>query len=302
MSEKGKFLRRINRFVVFVEINRKKVEAYLANSGRLKEVLVKGAECLLEKGKGKIPYKLIAVKKGNIWVSVDSHLPNKFFYELYKSGEIDFLRKARFLSKEFKVNGERIDFLFLKSKRRIFVEVKSCTLVERNIALFPDAPTLRGKRHLDLLSELRERGNSAYIIFIVQRRDAKSFAPNSFTHFDFSKSLYRAMKKGVKVYLIVADFNDKKMELEKIFIKKLDIFEVLVNEYHLWRYPEVFVNFKKLKDNSYYLDFRGETCFHCSFEENFFDFIYFSKERGINLSPLQIESNIGYLVAKVRKS
>lgn len=302
MSEKGKLLRRINRFVVFVEINKKKVKAYLANSGRLKEVLIKGAECLFEKKKGKIPYKLIAVKKGNIWVSVDSHLPNKFFYELYKNGEIEFLKRAKFLSKEFKVNNERIDFLFLKGKRRIFVEVKSCTLLEGDIALFPDAPTLRGKRHLDLLSELRKRGNDACIVFVVQRRDAKSFAPNSFTHFDFSKSLYRAMKNGVKVYLIVTDFNERKRKLEKIFIKKLDIFEILVNEYHLWRYPEVFVNFKKLKDNSYYLYFKGETCFYCSFEENFFDFIYFAKERGINLSSLQIESNVGYLIAKVRKS
>ncbi|MEO0270636.1 MAG: DNA/RNA nuclease SfsA [candidate division WOR-3 bacterium] len=302
MPEKGKFLRRINRFVTFVEFKKKKVKAYLANSGRLKEVLTEGAECLLEKGKGKIPYKLIAVKKDDVWVSVDSHLPNKFFYELYKRKEIDFLRKARFLSREFKIDGERIDFLFIRGKKRIFLEIKSCTLVEQGIAIFPDAPTIRGKRHLDLLSKLKENGDDAYIVFIVQRKDAKSFAPNSFTHFDFSKSLYRAMEKGVKVYLIVANFNDKKMKLEKIFIRKLDIFEILVNEYHLWRYPEVFIDYKKLKKNSFYLDFKGETCFHCSFEENFFDFIYFAKERGINLDPIKIESNIGHLIAKVRKT
>jgi len=300
LSEKGKFLERLNRFTCLIKLRDKREKAYLANSGRLEEILKKGAECILEEGKGKLPYKLLAVKKENVWVSVDSHLVNKFFLELYKKGKFPYLKNTKFIAKEKKMNGERIDFVFQKNKRNIFVEIKSCTLVEKGIAMFPDAPTLRGKRHVDFLVKRKKEGDDALLVFIVQREDAKSFAPNSFTHFDFAKSLYSAMKEGVKVFLIVCKYNVNRLKLEKKFIKELSLIDVLLNEYHLYRYPEVKVRLKKKSKDFLEFHFSGETCYHCSFEENFYDFIYFAEDRGIKLNPEKIKSEVGFLDAKVK--
>jgi len=87
----GVFQERINRFTTLVEIGKRKTKAYLANSGRLKELLVPGNEALLCPNGGKLPYKLIAIKRDNFWVSVDSHLVNKFFLEMYRRGQRVFV-------------------------------------------------------------------------------------------------------------------------------------------------------------------------------------------------------------------
>ncbi len=300
LPEKGRFLERLNRFTCLLEVKGKKEKAYLANSGRLEEVLKKEAECLLEKSKGKLPYKLLAIKSEDVWVSVDSHLVNKFFLELYKKGGFPYLKDAEFVGKEVKIKGERIDFLFKKDKKNIFVEIKSCTLVEKKIAMFPDAPSSRGKRHVDFLIERKKEGNEALLIFIVQREDAEGFAPNSFTHFEFARSLYLAIKEKVNVFLIVCKYDINSLELKEKFIKKLDLFEVLLNEYHLWRYPEVEVKLKRKEEDFLEFDFSGETCHHCSFEENFYDFIYFAEDRGIKLNPCEVISKSGFLNARVK--
>ncbi|MEO0241096.1 MAG: DNA/RNA nuclease SfsA [candidate division WOR-3 bacterium] len=297
--EKGKLIERINRFKCKVNIRGKEELVYLANSGRLEELIKEGKEVILIENKGKLPYKLIGVKKDKIWISLDSHFVNKFFEREIINNIIPFLKNWKIENKEKKMNGSRIDFVLRKGNIKMFCEIKSCTLVINNIALFPDAPTLRGIRHLENLIENKRKGNESSIIFIVQREDAKSFAPNSFTHLDFSKILYKAMLEGVNVYLITTKFNPYKISLKGVFYKKLDIFEILKNEYHLWRYPEVFINKFKKEKNKIYIEMRGTTCYHCSFEENLFDFIEFAKERGLDLKLDNIISEPGKVKAKI---
>ncbi len=287
----GNFLERINRFTCLVEVNRKKEQAYLANSGRLEELLTPKAKVLLGPNKGKLPYKLYAIEHQGLWVSVDSHLVNHFFLKKFKERAFPFMKRWTKVSSEKRVNHSRIDFVFEDNEgNRLYCEVKSCTLQQNGVALFPDAPTLRGVRHLKILKERRLAGDSSMVVFVVQRDDVDTFAPNSLTHFDFSKSVYQAYLKGVEFYLVVTSYDIKTLTLKLNSFHKLSLMEMLVNEYHLWRYPEVHVTYEIVKTpNEYRLNFEGTTSFCCSFDENVYDFIYFAEDRGIVIKILSME-------------
>jgi len=295
MKIKGKFIKRINRFTILVEINNKREMVYLPNSGRLKEILKEKNEVLLLKKNKGLPYKILGVKVGNIWVGVDSHYVNYFFENLILKNKIPFLKGVKIESKDKKIDGLKIDFVLKNNKKRIFCEIKSCTLLINKIAAFPDAPTKRGVKHIDLLIKKKEEGYDSIIVFIIQREDAEDFAPNSLTHFEFSKKIYEAILKGVKVYSIFTKFKDGSLIFKNY--KKLNIFEILKNEYHLWRVPEVIIEkIKKIRDKIY-IEMGGTSCLNCSFEENLFDFLNFSSERGINLKPEKVGSYVGKLKA-----
>jgi sugar fermentation stimulation protein A len=295
MKIKGRFIKRINRFTVLVEVNKRKEMAYLPNSGRLKEILKEKNEVLLFKKEKGLPYKILGVKNQNIWIGVDSHYVNDFFEKLILKNKIPFLKGFKIEGKDKKIDGLKIDFVLKNNKRKIFCEIKSCTLLINKIAAFPDAPTERGVKHIDLLIKKKKEGYDSMIVFIIQREDAENFAPNSLTHFEFSKKVYEALLNGVKVYSIFTKFKNGSLIFKNY--KKLDIFEILKNEYHLWRAPEVIIEkIKKTKDKIY-IEMKGTTCLYCSFEENLFDFLNFSSERGINFKVKKIWSYVGRLRA-----
>jgi sugar fermentation stimulation protein A len=295
MKIKGRFIKRINRFTVLVEVNKRKEMAYLPNSGRLKEILKEKNEVLLFKKEKGLPYKILGVKNQNIWIGVDSHYVNDFFEKLILKNKIPFLKGFKIEGKDKKIDGLKIDFVLKNNKRKIFCEIKSCTLLINKIAAFPDAPTERGVKHIDLLIKKKKEGYDSMIVFIIQREDAENFAPNSLTHFEFSKKVYEALLNGVKVYSIFTKFKNGCLIFKNY--KKLDIFEILKNEYHLWRAPEVIIEkIKKIKDKIY-IEIKGTTCLYCSFEENLFDFLNFASERGINFKVEKIWSYVGRLKA-----
>jgi len=228
---KGLFLRRDNRFTCTVNLGDRQVKAYLANSGRLKELLRPGAKVLIEPNRGKLPYKLVGARIGSVWVSLDSHLVNRFLLETQRKGLLPFARGWRLTKKEISVGKRRLDFLFEEKGTPLLVEVKSCTLVREGIALFPDAPTERGADHLLILRDFALEGNKASIVFVVQREDALSFAPNSGTHMRFARNLYDALYEGVKGYLIVARFDPSSAELILLRWKELLLPETLLMDF-----------------------------------------------------------------------
>lgn len=296
---KGKFLERVNRFTCEVSIGKKREKAYLANSGRLKEILEEGRDVILSRKEGKLPYKLLGVRKNNVWISTDAHLVNRFFEEAVNKNEIKFLRGWKIKFKEIKIGNSRIDFVLERNKKTALCEIKSCTLVINGIATFPDAPTKRGVRHINTLIKKKRKGYKSFIVFIAQREDAKDFAPNSLTHPEFSKALYRAISEGVRVYFIIAEFDAKKISLKLKSWKRMEILDMLKNEYHLWRYPEVLITKLKRRKNYVYTEMKGTTCLHCAFEENLFDFVEFAKDRGIEFKIEKVESFPGMVRAKI---
>lgn len=199
-TEKGVFVSRPNRFIAEVMINGVIKICHVKNTGRCKELLIKGASVILEKSDNplrKTQYDLIAVYKGDRLVNIDSQAPNRVFGEwAEKSG---FFGRLTLIKPECRYKNSRFDFYLETDSRKIFAEVKGVTLENNHVAMFPDAPTERGVKHLKELSDAVRNGYEAYVFFVVQMKNCKYFTPNAATHPEFASALKTAAESGVKV-------------------------------------------------------------------------------------------------------
>ncbi len=220
--KKGIFRERPNRFIAHVEIDGREETVHVKNTGRCRELLPAGAEVYCEysdKSGRKTAYDLVAVKKGERLINMDSQAPNKVFYEWAAAGK--FIGDADHIKPEYKWGNSRFDFYIEKGERHCLVEVKGCTLEFDGECYFPDAPTERGVKHINELIHAASEGYECYIFFVVQMRDVKFLSPNDSTHPEFGEALRLAAKNGVKVLAydcrVGADF----MEINKEVTVKL---------------------------------------------------------------------------------
>ena len=196
----GRFLARPNRFIAKVDINGQIETVHVKNTGRCRELLVPGVEVFLEKGDNpnrKTAYDLIAVRKGERLINMDSQAPNKVFREWAAEGH--FLPEVLGIHGEYSYGESRLDFCLETPAGLHFVEVKGVTLEEGGAARFPDAPTERGIKHIRELQRAVEEGHSATLFFVVQMADIVSVAPNDETHPAFGAALREAAAAGVQV-------------------------------------------------------------------------------------------------------
>ncbi|KLO25024.1 MULTISPECIES: DNA/RNA nuclease SfsA [unclassified Marinitoga] len=210
-TQKGIFIKRVNRYLAKILINDKIEDVHIHDPGRLKELLYKNNNVLVKKvdsNTRKTKYDLIAAKKSKEFVLVNS------MYHRYIAENI-LRKKYKNLKPEIKYNNSRIDFL---ANEKIWIEIKGCTLSENNIAKFPDAPTKRGLKHLNELIELKEKGYESHIYFLVFSK-AVYFSPNYETDPEFSKKLFEAYNKGIKIFPLLFSFKNNLI----IFERKLDI-------------------------------------------------------------------------------
>lgn len=194
----GVFISRPNRFIAKVEIGAVEETVHVKNTGRCKELLIKGATVMLERSSNperKTKYDLIAVYSGGQLVNIDSQAPNKAAKEY-----LEKLYPASKITPEYTQGSSRLDF-FIEHQdgSRLFVEVKGVTLLVNGEALFPDAPTLRGVKHINELISCAESGDSAMVLFIIQMKNASCLKPNVATHPAFGEALKRAKEAGVEL-------------------------------------------------------------------------------------------------------
>lgn len=201
-------LERPNRFLGVVDLNGKKVHAFIPNPGRMHELMVPGTKVYVIPKEGdhrKTKYDLTLMEYNNTLVSIDSRLPNYMLKESINDGLEEF--------KGFKVeraepifHDSRLDLKLTDGTNQILLEAKSCTLVEEGVALFPDAPTKRGARHMNTLIKALDHGRAA-VCFIIQRNDAKEWRPNKKMDPEFTEALKRAVEAGVEAYAYICDVN-----------------------------------------------------------------------------------------------
>ncbi len=199
----GRFVERVNRFVARVIVGGREVLAHVPSSGRMAELLYPGAQVyVLAKGGAprKTPVDLILARQKGVLVSVDARLPNLLVYRSLQEGRFSFFSGAVQVEREIRFGSSRMDFRIKQGKETCFLEVKSVTLVQDGRAIFPDAPTARGTRHLAELTLARQKGYRAIALFIIQRNDAHTFSPNWATDGEFAVGLVRAAEAGVEVY------------------------------------------------------------------------------------------------------
>ena len=199
-TEKAVFLKRPNRFIAEVEIQRKRETVHVKNTGRCKELLIPGTEVILEKSGNpnrKTKYDLICVNKQGRLINMDSQIPNKAAEEWIRKGGL-FPEEVS-IRPEKKYGNSRFDLYVESPVRRAFVEVKGVTLEEDNVVRFPDAPTVRGIKHVEELIHCMEEGYEAYLLLVIQMKGVKKFMPNWDTQPEFGQALIKAEKAGVKI-------------------------------------------------------------------------------------------------------
>ncbi len=190
----GVFRRRLNRFAVVCDVNGRAIQAHLPNSGKLLELLIPGRRLYLAKAAAsalrKTRYTAIAVDKGGRPVFLHTHLTNRVAADLLARKEIPGLEPYRVVRPEVSIGKSRFDFLLEGREGQMLLEVKSCTLFGKRIAMFPDAVTARGRRHLEELARLSRGGLRAGVLFIVHSASVRFFLPDYHTDPDFSRTLH----------------------------------------------------------------------------------------------------------------
>ena len=200
----GRFLERPNRFIARVEIQQDGVwetqTVHVKNTGRCKELLIPGAEVYLTKSDNpnrKTAYDLVAVKKGDIIVNMDSNAPNQAVKEWLEEGR--GIENVTLVRPETTYGNSRFDFYAETDDRKILIEVKGVTLERQSAALFPDAPSERAVKHVEELIEATKQGYECYVLFVIQMKGIEYFVPNRETQPAFADVLLRASGSGVRV-------------------------------------------------------------------------------------------------------
>ena len=209
--EKAIFISRPNRFIARVSIGGNELIVHVKNTGRCRELLIPGCEVYLEKASNpdrKTPYDLVAVKKDDHIINIDSQAPNAVVKEyLLGQNEFDVVRP------EYKYGNSRIDFYMEKDNKKYLMEVKGCTLFVDGCGYFPDAPTKRGSKHLEELIGAVQEGYRARIAFVIQGEGISEVKPNVKTDPEFANAFYGAVDAGVEVifYLCKVDRDELKI-------------------------------------------------------------------------------------------
>ncbi len=195
----GTFFARPNRFIAHIEINGNLEVCHVKNTGRCRELLGAGAKVWCQDANSptrKTRYDLIAVQKGSRIINMDSQAPNAAVYEWLLSGGLGQIEN---LKPESRHGDSRFDFSFTKDGIPCFLEVKGVTLEDAGICAFPDAPTIRGAKHLKELTRLRRDGCGAYVLFVIQMSDVSYLRPNDVTDPAFGAALREAAAAGVQI-------------------------------------------------------------------------------------------------------
>ena len=220
--KEGIFIERVNRFIAHIDVDGKVEVCHVKNTGRCKEILVKGCKVFVQEFDSKIrktKFDLISVYKENRLINIDSQVPNKMFSEWVKLGNL--FKDIKVFKSEVFYKNSRFDFYVEYEDKKAFIEIKGVTLENEGVVLFPDAPTSRGVKHLKELVSAREEGYEAYVIFIVQMEGVKYFTSNYETHKEFGDTLSFCKNNGVNILAF-----DSVVLKDEIYIK--DSVKVLI--------------------------------------------------------------------------
>lgn len=255
----GHFISRPNRFIAKIDIDGQEEVVHVKNTGRCAELLVPGAKVYVQdsqpkaselvladgrtsdseqlqkemqvdvsakstnKGKTrKTRWDLIAVRKGDRLINMDSQVPNKIVKEWLEQGRFvqgslrknsseednserenwnlsNLVGEITKIQPEYTYGQSRIDLYVEAGERKILIEVKGVTLEENGIVRFPDAPSERAVKHVHELKEAIKEGYECYVFFVIQMSGVRYFTPNMDTHPEFGEALQEATEAGVHV-------------------------------------------------------------------------------------------------------
>jgi len=213
----GRFINRPNRFIAYVDIEGTAVKCHVPNTGRLRELLPEDVEVLVSyhpDEERKTEYSLRMIKRHGVWVSIDSQAPNAIVEEAINNDVIEETRQYKKLKRESTYENSRFDFR-LDEPGTCFVEVKGVTLEQDGWGFFPDAPTERGRKHIDELCKAVSEGHRGIVLFLVQHPHAQGFTPNTKMDPKFTEALIKAEKCGVEIIAYGCDVNEEEIVINR---------------------------------------------------------------------------------------
>lgn len=211
-------VKRYKRFLADVELeNGDVITVHCPNSGSMRGCAEPESPVMIscsDNPKRKYPHTLEMVMINGVWIGINTSRTNHLVQEALENDLIKEIGSVDTIKAEVKVSEKsRLDFLVTQGGRNIYVEVKNCTLVEDGFAMFPDAVTTRGTKHLQELLFLKEAGHDAYVFFCVQRMDANQFKPAEHIDPVYAKNLLEVKKKGVGVLAYQAKVHPEQIQI-----------------------------------------------------------------------------------------
>jgi sugar fermentation stimulation protein A len=217
----GRLLKRYKRFLADVILDDgKTVTAHCPNSGRMTECSLPGQPVFLSRQdnpKRKLKYRWELIEMPTSLVGVNTLVPNRLVADALRAGRIPALETYGQVAREVSIHSRsRLDLkLEGQGLPDCYVEIKNCTLVTNGVAMFPDAPTTRGQKHLRELALLKRRGFRAVIFFLVQRMDACTFVPADPVDPEYGRQLRQAVEQGVEIMVYDTEIDLKRIRLRR---------------------------------------------------------------------------------------
>ena len=218
----GTLIKRYKRFLADVTLDDGSVvTAHCTNSGSMKSCLKEGAGVNLSPvndpaRKTKFTWEMIHINGD--WVGINTSNPNLLVYQAVKNQEIPGLDNYQKVQREVKFGESRLDIFAENDQEQCAIEVKNVTMKEGEFALFPDARTERGLKHLNTLIRLKQSGMRAVMVYVIQRMDVTLFGPASEIDPDYAKGLREAHKAGVEIFPLQARVTPSEIK----FVKQLE--------------------------------------------------------------------------------
>lgn len=223
----AEFLSRPNRFIARVFFQGKEETVHVKNTGRCKELLIPGAKVILEESGNparKTRFDLVCVFKPKVgWINIDSQAPNQVVKEwltnqMSEKGnpKLCLFKNLTALKTEYTFGSSRLDFYMEEGEEKCLMEVKGVTLEKEGIGYFPDAPTLRGVKHLEELIRGVNMGYRCYLAFVIQMEGISTVKPNVSTHQKFGEVLERARNSGVHILYLMCKVTREELKIWEV--------------------------------------------------------------------------------------
>jgi sugar fermentation stimulation protein A len=216
--QKGILLKRYKRFLADVElVDKTRLTVHCPNTGSMRGCIDPGLDVLISRSdnpKRKYPHTLEMIRVGTTWVGINTSRTNHLVREAIENGLVAEFAQLDSIRAEVKVSDKsRLDFLLTSGREKIYLEVKNCTLAVERAAMFPDAVTARGTKHLYELLDLRRAGHRAAVFFCVQREDVDFFSPAAHIDPQYAAALTEVARQGVEVLAYRAELSPEEIKV-----------------------------------------------------------------------------------------
>ncbi len=204
VRQAGTLIKRYKRFLAdILTENNEIMTVHCPNSGSMLGCSEPGMEVIISRSdnpKRKYGWTLEMVRKNSTWIGVNTGMTNKIVHEALANGIIDDFGRIKKIKPEIKVSEKsRLDFFLETENGQVYLEVKNCSLAINRVAMFPDAVTARGTRHLLELERLKGDNITTAVLFCIQRDDADQFSPADDIDPVYAKTLKQVQANGVQI-------------------------------------------------------------------------------------------------------